>query len=341
MELNGIKNKVLNDKEYKFLWNNEYDTVLIALGGSHAYGTNTPTSDIDVRGVVMDPKDCIVGLHNFEQTEKHDADSDVDCVRYGLKKWINLLLGNNPNVIEMISPQERNIIYCSDIGKSIIENRHLFLSKKVAFTFGAYAKAQLDRVENNLSRHTDDQVMKENHMLNSIMGMIKNDNYRYANLPEGSLQLFIDDSDKEDLEKEIFVNCHLDHYPLRDFKSIWSDLQNIVKDYSKLNGRNRKKDDAHLNKHCMHLVRLLLMGIDVLEKEEIITYRENDIDLLMSIRNGDYMEDGVLSDRFYKLVGDLHNRFEEATTKTKLPAKPDFNSIEKWLIKVYRSYISS
>ena len=61
----------------------------------------------------------------------------------------------------------------------------------------------------------------------------------------------------------------------------------------------------------------------------------------MSIRNGDYMEDGVLSDRFYKLVDGLHKRFEEASEKTKLPAKPDFNSIEKWLIKVYRSYINS
>ena len=339
MNVEEVRRKVLFGNEYQFIWNGDYTPILVSLGGSWAYCTNNEDSDIDVRGVVLDPKESILGLSNFEQHEVHDTERDIDTVEYGLKKMVKLLLGNNPNCIEILSPQERNIVFINDIGKMLIDNRHLFLSKRAAFTFGAYAKAQFNRMENNLSRHKYDQEMKEQHMLDSIMGMIKNDNYRYSNLPEGSLYLFLDDSNKEDLEKEIYVNCHLDHYPLRDFKSIWSDLQNIVKDYSKLNQRNRKKDDAHLNKHCMHLVRLLLMGTDILEKEEIITYRENDLDLLMSIRHGDYMEDGVMSDRFYKLVEDLNKKFEEAAANSKLPEKPNFKGVEKIIMDVYRRYL--
>ncbi len=43
------------------------------------------------------------------------------------------------------------------------------------------------------------------------------------------------------LHSEIFMNVNLKNYPLRDFKNIYSEMSNIVKDYEKLNHRNRKK----------------------------------------------------------------------------------------------------
>lgn len=52
-----------------------------------------------------------------------------------------------------------------------------------------------------------------------------------------------------------------------------NDMTNVLGTYEKLNHRNHKKDDNHLNKHAMHLVRLYLMCLDILEKEDIITYR--------------------------------------------------------------------
>ena len=52
----------------------------------------------------------------------------------------------------------------------------------------------------------------------------------------------------------------------------------------------------------MHLVRLYLMCLDILEKEEITTYRANDLDLLMSIRGGKYQkEDGTFYMEFFVL----------------------------------------
>ena len=41
---------------------------------------------------------------------------------------------------------------------------------------------------------------------------------------------------------------------------------NVVKDYDKIGKRNKKKYDLHLNKHAMHLIRLFMMAIDILEK---------------------------------------------------------------------------
>ena len=60
-------------------------------------------------------------------------------------------------------------------------------------------------------------------------------------------------------------------------------MNEVIKAYGKLNHRNNKKDAPHLNKHAVHLIRLYLMAIDIFEKEEIITYRSDDLDLLLSI----------------------------------------------------------
>ena len=111
-------NEVEYVNNYQFIWGEPL--VLVTLGGSWAYGTNKATSDIDVRGIMFEPKESILGLSNFEQKEKHDSEKDIDIVIYGLRKMVKLLLGNNPNCIEMLCPNPRNILYASDIGKKLI-----------------------------------------------------------------------------------------------------------------------------------------------------------------------------------------------------------------------------
>ena len=46
-------------------------------------------------------------------------------------------------------------------------------------------------------------------------------------------------------------------------------MNHVIRDYDKIGKRNKKKDDNHLNKHAMHLIRLFMMAIDILEKGEI------------------------------------------------------------------------
>lgn len=58
------------------------------------------------------------------------------------------------------------------------------------------------------------------------------------------------------------MDVTLSHYPLRDYRSVWAEMHNIVKDYDKIGKRNKKKDDNHLNKHAMHLIRLFMMHIN-------------------------------------------------------------------------------
>jgi len=84
-------------------------------------------------------------------------------------------------------------------------------------------------------------------------------------------KLYIDKAENPALDTEIFVDASYQHMPLRDYENMWSVMHNVVKDYDKIGKRNKKKDNNHLNKHAMHLIRLFMMGIDILEKGEIIT----------------------------------------------------------------------
>ena len=112
-------------------------------------------------------------------------------------------------------------------------------------------------------------------------------------------------------------------------------MNNIVKDYGKLGKRNKKKDDEHLNKHAMHLVRLYLTCFDLLEKGDIITYRENDIPMLMQIRNGKYQkEDGSYDPVFFEMIDEMERRLQYAAQNTVLPDKPDYKQIEEFVMSV-------
>lgn len=307
--------------------------MFLTLGGSHAYGTDTPTSDVDIRGCTMNNASEIVGLSNFEQFVNTETDTTV----YAFNKLITLLLNCNPNTIEMLGCKPEHYIYMTDAGREMIDNSKLFLSKRALHSFGGYANQQLNRLENALARDRLEQARKEEHIRRSMENSVQSFESRYTNFEAGSIKLYTDISQRAELDREIFTDVHLEHFPARQFNSMMNDLHNVIGTYEKLNHRNHKKDDAHLNKHAMHLVRLYLMCIDILEKEEIITYREDNIDLLMDIRNGYYMnKDGTYYPEFFEMLDDLKKRLDYAKENTSLPAHPDLKRVEEFVMSVNR-----
>lgn len=134
---------------------------------------------------------------------------------------------------------------------------------------------------------------------------------------------------------QVLADINMELVPLREFTGMMGELVEITRNYDKIHHRNKKKDDAHLNKHAMHLVRLYLMCLDILEKEEIVTYRKADHDLLMDIRNGRYQKaDHTFNADFYDLLNDLEKRLDYAKKNTSLPEAPDLAQIEAFQMEV-------
>lgn len=320
----------LKTKDYDFLKNDTHlgdNIILLTTGGSHAYGTNIKTSDLDIRGIAIESEKEIFGLSNFEQF----IDNKTDTTIYGLKKVINLLLNCNPNVIEMFGTKEEHLFMISEEGKLLRDNIDLFLSKKAKYSFGGYATAQLRRLQNSLVKDNYPKDIKEGHILNSIKHQMKHLQKHYSEFNSDDIKVYIDND-------EIKIDIDLKNYPLRDFQNIYSEMNNIIKNYEKINSRNKKKTNEGLNKHAMHLVRLLIMGREILEGNGIQTYRTIDRLALLYIRDGIYQEkDGSFKPEFFKLVDTLEEELQIAYNNSKLPSKPDFNKIEDLVMTIYKN----
>ena len=332
---------LLETKEYAFLKNNDRlgkRIILLGLAGSYSYGTNNENSDIDFRGITLNKKSDLTGLTIFEQY----VDDNTDTVIYSFNKIIKLLMSCNPNTIELLGLKAEHYLYLNDLGKKLIDNRNLFLSKLAIYSFGGYAQAQLRRLQNALARDNYPQSEKEKHILNSINTAMYELKMRYQPFTEDNIKLYIDKAVNKDFVSEIFLDINLKHYPLRDYKNLWADMHCIVKDYDKIGTRNRKKDDNHLNKHAMHLLRLFMMAIDILENAEIVTYREKEHNLLVSIRKGDFQNaDGSFKKEFFDLVEEYENKFNQASLKTALPDQPDFDKIQNLVMEVNEEVITN
>lgn len=334
MTTNDFK-AVLKTPEYDFLKTNPHlgnNIILLGLGGSHAYGTNVEGSDIDIRGIALNSKSDILGSSNFEQVVNEATDTTI----YSLRKIVSLLSSCNPNTIEILGLKPEHYLYLSPIGQELLDNKKLFLTKRAVQSFGGYAFAQLRRLDNKAAR-TLEQAEREQHILNSITNASYVWPDKYDCFKDGDfVNLYLDDSELDDMDKEIFMDIHLTHYPLRDYKSMWSDMKNIVSEYGKIGHRNKNAiANDKLGKHMMHLVRLYLMCLDILEKEEINTFRDKDHDFLMEIRNGKFLDkDSHPLPEFYDMVSDYEKRLKYAAENSSLPDKPDYDAINEFLMSV-------
>ncbi|MCI8428422.1 MAG: nucleotidyltransferase [Lachnospira sp.] len=331
--------KQINSQQYNFLKTNKRlgnRIILMGLGGSYAYGTNNENSDIDFRGVTLNLPSDLLGLTEFEQYE----DTNTDTVIYSFNKMVKLLLECNPNTIELLGLDDSQYLIKTELGQKLLDNRQLFLSKKAAKSFGGYANAQLRRLQNAIARDSMPQQEKERHIYNSVKNALEDFARKNDMFDKGTIHIYIDKSDNPKLETEIFIDAKYTHLPLRDYENMLGAMNSVVRDYDKIGKRNKKKDDNHLNKHAMHLIRLFMMALDILEKGEIKTHRTDDLELLRSIRRGDFQKkDKTFSDEFYAILSNYENRLNIAIKNTILPDNPDMQRVEAFVEYVNKKAI--
>lgn len=324
----------MQSDDYRFFHENNNlgkNIILIGLGGSYAYGMNKDSSDLDIRGISLNKKEEVLLGIDFEQV----VDEKTDTTIYSFNKMIELLTKMNPNTCEILGLQDWQYFYLHPIGKELLENRKMFLSKICIHTFGGYAGSQLRRMENKAARLVG-QAQNEAYILKSINNAKYDFKNRYYPHDDSDVKLYIDTAVQEGYDSEIFMDVCLKHYPLRDWTGMWNEMKSIVSSYTKIGKRNEKAiSHDKLGKHMAHLIRLYMMCIDILEKEEIITYRTDEHDLLMSIRNGEFLDENRQpTAEFYDLLNEYEKRFDYAKNNTSLPDVPDHKRINEFKMYV-------
>jgi hypothetical protein len=143
---------------------------LSTVAGSRAYGLDTETSDTDIVNVVVPPLEKmfphafgkIPGFAHFDYhstvaVKNHKEEGDETT--YDIVRFFNLLAKSNPNVVEILFFPERCWSETSEGWKTLVENRDLFITKKLKLTFVGYALDQMKYAE-RLGEKTGDKRRK-------------------------------------------------------------------------------------------------------------------------------------------------------------------------------------
>jgi hypothetical protein len=114
------------------------------IAGSHAYGTSTPQSDTDTRGLFIQPLASRLSL--LERVDEVSDDTQ-DTKFYELRKFVELALKCNPNIIELFWTPEDCIKYVHPVMQLLLNNRKLFVSQAAFPAFSGYAYAQIKKAK--------------------------------------------------------------------------------------------------------------------------------------------------------------------------------------------------
>ena len=141
-----------------------YETLM----GSIAYGVSNDTSDCDVYGFCLPPKDDVFPhlrgvipgfgkpydpFTTWQQHHIKDADAlggtgrEYDISLFSIVRYFHLLMENNPNVLDSLFTAPEMVLHSTRVGEMVRENRRVFLHRGAWHKFKGYAYAQLHKME--------------------------------------------------------------------------------------------------------------------------------------------------------------------------------------------------
>ena len=132
------------------------------VAGSNMYGTNVPTSDLDLRGVYAFTKEEMNCMDAVKPSQEISSPKE-DEKYYELKKFFELATECNPNIIELLYPPQDCVRIITPVMEAIMEERDIFLSKKAAMSFVGYARNQIDKATGQNKMVNQPQPEKEPH----------------------------------------------------------------------------------------------------------------------------------------------------------------------------------
>lgn len=356
----------IHQQEYQEKYAKE-QCILNVVSGSHAIGTNIPSSDWDERGVYVTSKEEIIFPDRyFEQVVFREDDT----VLYEAKKYLTLLHEQNPNFIEMLWVEPSDVLHCTEAGKILLENREYFLTKNVFNTYANYAHSQMKRINGHnkwISNPQPESPPQQKDFISVMYNLTENKawakkvpNEMFYAIPLGNNQFALFNKEthpfngstwisrdgcisplneqkrQEFLEKyrvpDVMVKYNHEEYKVahNKWKNYWTWKENRNEVRSGLEAKH-----GYDTKHAMHIIRLLNSGQEILETGQV-RVRRPDAEFLLSIRNGRFTYEELLEMTNKKLVS-----IEEAYLNSKLPQEIDKKYTQKVLTEIYETHWAS
>ncbi|EON7861042.1 DNA polymerase beta superfamily protein [Escherichia coli] len=122
-------------------------TIVKHLAGSQAYGTSTPESDTDYRGIFLANKEYI--LTPFFNVKEVSDTSEEDTKFYEINQYLSLYTEANPNILESLWVKPEHIVESTEIYDYLRSFNQQLLSSKIAHSYSGYAYNQVKRMSNH------------------------------------------------------------------------------------------------------------------------------------------------------------------------------------------------
>lgn len=360
--------------------------VLVTLSGSHAYGMDTDKSDIDIKGTFIAPLEYYIGSKSIELIDnkvylkdlfyEHLSDNlkskavlnGFEGTVYDLRKFLKLAAGGNPNILDILFTRDCDVLYMTEQGKQIRDNRNAFLTKKCLNTFFGYASAQAKKIEthrkwllNPLQKKPErkdfglperseipqDQIMAATAEIKKTIDSWSID---YGDIDEAtkiyvedqimnrirSMKIGTTDSDKFKIAGNLlgfetnFMKLIVSQREYDCAINNWNSFLTWQKERN-VSRRELESKVGYDAKHAAHLYRLIVACKSIFVNGELSVYNPNP--LIMDIRNCN-----VSYDKFMEIVEDEKQNISQIAMNSSLPSSVSNDWIEDFCLSLMKDF---
>ena len=326
--------------------------------GSQAYGTARPQSDEDIKGVFVAPKGRFYGLDRIEQVN----DASNDTAFYEVGRYVELLLKNNPTVMEMLFAPESTVRHRNPLIDLI--GPEDVLSKQCEKTFAMYAATQIKKARGlnkkivnpmpekrktlpdfchviegqgsvSLCAWLEERgwsqeacgLVKIPHM-RDVYGIYHNDQGLYRGIWRGEDPSEVRASSvSKEAEPVGWLSVNIDGFKkhCQEHRAYWDwvEKRNDVRYQT-----NRQHDRGYDSKNLMHTIRLLDMALEIAEEQTVRVRRPNR-DFLMRVLAGEFAYDELLRHADERLA-----KIQRAFASSGLPDAPNREAVVSALVEI-------
>lgn len=332
------------------------------ISGSRAYGLHTETSDTDIRGVFVLPKEQFYSLEYVDQVNNETN----DITYYELRKFIDLLSKNNPNILELLNVSDECVLYKHPLFDEI--KPELFLSKLCQNTFVQYAYSQIKKarglnkkivnpvdrerktvldfchIYQNKTSQPFHVFLKEQNIRQEDCGLaaiphLKNCYNLFWNLQMGysgvmrktdANEVCLSSIPKGEVPLALlFFNLEAYSMYCKEYKEYWEwvEKRNAVR-YSTTIEHGKNYD----SKNVMHTMRLLRMAREIATEGQIIVKRP-DREYLLAVKSGRFEYDDLLAEAEAQ-----QKELAEVFAKSALSDSPDLEKVNALLVHLRQAF---
>ncbi len=332
--------------------------ILECISGSRAYGLDTPSSDTDIKGVFLLPKEEYYGLNYTAQVNNESN----DIMFYEFGRFMELLAVNNPNILELLNTPKEFIIFKHPFLSEI--NSELILSKKCGDTFGKFAYSQIKKAK-GLKKKIVNPVAKERKSVLSfcfvnyeqgaiplvkfleikgwkqeccglvkvphmgeVFGLYYSEIEGYKGIVKGAVSNEIRlSSVSKGSPQEALLYFNRNGYSsyCKEYREYWDWVGKRNESRYENTQSHGKRYDA---KNMLHVFRLLEMAIEIGNEKQVNVKRPNR-EFLLDIKSGKFEYEDLV-----KLADEKRLEMETAFLDSSLPEMPDLKVINQLAFKV-------